>query len=129
MNNPVADKKWKFLNEDLEKFMKVNDFWSLGSTYYVMANFLEREGKDASHLRKLGYDMKLKVNEETLQNIEESDVVTGVEIIACSNSCELCKKLNGKCFTIDIAKKTKLLPVKECGYESGCRCVYGPTVE
>lgn len=129
MYSPKADKKWQFLNQDLEKFIKANDFWGLGSTYYIMAKFLEGEGKDASHLRKLGYNMKLKVNEENLRNIEKSDVVSGVEIITCSNSCELCKKLNGKCFSIDVAKKIKPLPVKNCVYEGGCRCVYGAIVE
>lgn len=129
MTNSNSDKRWGWFNESLQKYMKANDFWGLGSTYYEMANFLEKESKDASHLRKLGYDMKLKVNAENLHNLERSDVISGVEIISCSNSCELCKGLNGKCFSIDVAKKSKPLPVRECRSEGGCRCMYGPIVE
>jgi len=127
-----SDKQWKWFNEDLEKFMKSGDFWRLGSTYYEMAVLVENEGKDGAYLRNLGYKIKLKVQEGNLRDIEKSDavnVLTGVEITACSNSCELCKGLNGKRFSIEDAKKYKPLPVRACAYECGCRCAYAPTVE
>lgn len=128
MNDKNLDKKWKWLNQDLEKFMKSGDYWNLGSTYYEMAEFVENEGKDSNYLRNLGYQMKLKINEKTLQNISKSKVVTGVEIIACPDSCEFCKALSEKHFSLDDAKKLKPLPEKKCSNKLGCRCVYAPIV-
>ena len=122
------DKKWGRFNAKLQELMKVQNFWGLGSTYYEMARFVEEEGKDSAYLRKLGYEMKLKVNEDNLKRFIQSDVVKGVEIIATTDSCEACKKLDGAHFTVVEAKKSRVLPVKTCTYLLGCRCVYGPTM-
>lgn len=127
MINP--DRQWAYFNAELQKLMKVQDFWGLGGTYYEMAKFMDDEGKDSTPLRKLGYEMKLKVDEANLQRLLQSNVVTGVEIITTTDSCESCKKLNGIHFSIAEAASSKLLPVKECTHLFGCRCVYGPCVE
>jgi len=124
-----SDEKWKRFNVELDKLIKENDFWGLGTTYYKMADFLKNEGKDNSKLRELGYKMKSKVANESLEGYKKSDVITGVEVIATENSCALCKKLNGKIFTLKEALSLRPLPVKDCTYPYGCRCVYGPVVE
>ena len=131
--NQQRDERWKCFNEDLQKFMKSNDFYRLGSTYYEMANFIKEEGKDNTYLLKLGYGAKLKVQKEGLKEYKKLEVCTGVEIIAVTNcpgnnSCEACMQLNGKVFSLDEALLKNPLPVKNCSYKSGCRCVYGPTV-
>ena len=131
--NQQRDKKWKWLNEDLQKFMKSNDFYNLGSTYYEMANFIKEEGKDNTYLLKLGYGAKLKVQKEGLKEYKKLEVCTGVEIIAATNcpgnnSCKACMQLDGRVFPLDEALLRNPLPVKNCSHKFGCRCVYGPTI-
>jgi len=127
------DEKWRCFNEDLQKFIESNDFYSLGSTYYEMANFVKEEGKDNTYLLKLGYEAKLKVQKEGLKKYKKLEVCAGVEIIAVTNcpgnnSCKECVQLNGKVFSLDEAILKNPLPVKNCSHKFGCRCVYGPTV-
>ena len=124
------DRKWKWLNEDLEKLIKENDFFGIGNIYYEMANFLKEEGKDNTRLLELGYEIKLKFQKERLKEFSRSEVCTGVEVISAGdNSCEACKKLNGKIFLIKEAYSRRPLPVKNCSQECGCRCVYGPVCD
>ncbi len=123
------DEKWKRFNEKLEKFMKANDLFGLATTYYEMADFLENEGKDASKLRKIGYQIKFKLQSDDLKCYIDSNVVKNVEILATDNSCDACKKLNHKVFPIKEAQLKRLIPVEECTYKYGCRCVYLPIVE
>lgn len=126
----TADKKWKLFNQDLQKLMKANNLFGMGTIYYEMAAFLKTEGKDDNKLRKLGYEMKLRVQTEHLMDCKQSDVVTGVEIIAYPpTSCGACMRLHGKVFSMDEAMSIKPLPVENCAYESGCRCCYGPKVD
>lgn len=129
MLNKDSDKQWGLFNKKLEELMKVSDFYSLGTTYYEMAEFLEKEGKDASHLRRFGYEMKLRVLERGVEDYDKSGVVKSVEVFATPHSCELCKKLNGKVFSIQDAKTSKPLPVEGCTYSLGCRCTYLPVIE
>lgn len=124
-----SDKKWGRFNAKLQELMKAQDFWGLGVTYYEMANFMDEEGKNSTAVRKLGYEMKLKVNEANLEEILQSDVATKVEIIGAPDSCEACKKLNGSFFPTSEAKRSNLLPVKACIHPFGCRCVYGPAFD
>lgn len=120
----TPDKKWKRFNEKLIELMKANDFFGLGITYYEMANFLDKEGKDSSHCRKMGYKMKLRCQKEDLNRLKELGV-SNVEILAdIESSCDYCKKLNGNIFSLAEALKTNPLPVKECEHKYGCRCTY-----
>jgi len=94
-----------------------------------MADFVKNEGKDNLYLLDLAYKTKLKFQTNLLNEYKKSDVVTGVEIIATDNSCEVCMQLNGKIFPIDEALLKNPLPIKNCSNEYGCRCCYGPTVD
>ena len=137
MTKVNTDKQWAWFNEDIQKFLKDDDFYSLGNTYYKMSEFLKNEGKDDSKLRDLGYKTKLQFQKERLKElVVNSNIITGIEIIACTNctnvnndSCEVCKKLDGKIFSIKEALSTNPLPVKNCSHLSGCRCVYGPVID
>ena len=135
-NDPdkFQDKEWEELNKRAQELIKFNDFYSLGMVYYEMANFVKNEGKNNSHLLELAYQMKLRFQNNQLMEYKKSNVCTGVEIIAVTNSpgnnsCEECLRLNGKRFTINEALSQNPLPVKDCGHEYGCRCVYGPVVD
>ena len=69
-------------------------------------------------------------NINNLLQYKQSGVVTKVEILASQNSCEHCKKQQGKIYTVNEALKTRPLPCKECDHEMGyCRCTYLPVIE
>lgn len=128
------DAEWRRLNGELQKFMKLNDFYGLGLIYYEMADFLKDEGKDNAYLLELGYKMKLRFQNNELLNYKKSGVCTGVEIIAVTNSpennsCDACLQLDGKIFPIEEALLKNPLPVKNCNHKYGCRCTYGPVVD
>jgi len=121
------DEKWKRFNKKLEKLMKENNLWGLATTYYEMASFLEEEGKDNKRLRDLGYQIKLKLNNNDLKRFKETDKV---EIITCGkDSCDACRKLENKVFSVKEVKEKKILPVEECVHKYGCRCCYAPHIE
>ena len=128
------DKRWKYFNEDVKKYIKENNFYQLGNTYYEMAEFVKNEGKDNTYLINLGYKTKLNFYIERLKEIKNSGIGNAVEIIAitnCSNadnnSCKVCFNLNGKIFPINEALSLNPLPVKDCLHSCGCRCIYGPS--
>jgi hypothetical protein len=52
-----------------------------------------------------------------------SNVVTGIEILVAPDSCEACKELTGKKFTLENVPD---LPNLNCTHEKGCRCCYIP---
>lgn len=123
------DKLWKLFNQDIQKYIKENNFYLLGSTYYEMAGFVKNEGKDNTYLKNLGYQTKLKFQVQKLNELKNSGMsIEKIEIIATDNSCEACKNINGKIFPLNEALSLNLLPVKECSFSCGCRCVYGPSV-
>jgi hypothetical protein len=127
-----SDKQWELFNRDIQRYIGENDLYRLGSTYYEMAEFVKKEGRDNVYLINLGYKMKLKFQRERLNEFKKSEVSIGVEIIAVTNSdenncCEKCRQLNGKIFPIDEALLSNPLPVKDCSHLGGCRCCYGPT--
>ena len=128
MSKLSSDEKWKRFNKKLEDFMKTGDFFGLGTIYYEMADFIEEEGKDGSHLKELGYQMKLRSHAATLSRYKESVVVKEVDILCAGDPCSFCKQLQGKVFAIEQATLSKPIPVKDCIHEYGCRCVYLPRV-
>lgn len=129
MSRLNPDEKWERFNKRLEELMRSNDPFGLGTTYYEMANFLEKEGRESSQIRKLGYRMKLRIQTIELKRLKESGVVKEVEIIATDKSCEACKQLNDGVLSIQEALLRKPIPVENCGHKYGCRCIYLPRVQ
>jgi len=125
----TPNEKWGRFNEKLYNFSQENDFLGLGITYYEMADFLKKEGKDPSRMRRLGYEMKLRFHSVELRRNASSDVVQKVEILATADSCDACKQLNQTVFSIKEARLRNPIPVEECIHKYGCRCVYLPVVE
>lgn len=111
-NNDVV---WSLFNELLIK--NANDVDKLRMIYYTMAVLLHQEGKDNFKLLQLSA-------KATLDSLQLSNLQLKVGIVGCSDSCEACKKLNGKIISMEEAY---LLPVpcRECTHRIGfCRCSY-----
>lgn len=129
------DKQWELFNRDIQGYIPDGDLYRLGNTYYEMADFVKKEGKDNTYLIDLGYKVKLELQIRNLKELKGSGIVTMVEIIACTNcpnpdnnSCDICKNLNGKIIPIDEALLSNPLPVKDCTHPYRCRCCYGPSI-
>lgn len=118
--------RWQKYNEKLEKLMKANDFFGLGTIYYEAANFIEKEGGDPKPYRGQGYKMKLNATNQGIQSCLREDGVKTVEVLDTTDSCDTCKKLSGKKFSIQAAVENKPIPVKDCTHKYGCRCQYLP---
>jgi len=125
-----ADERWRKLNKKVLEASSAGDWFLAGTTYYEMAIQLEKEEKDNTRERRLGYEMKLRHSQDDLKRYKTSGVVRKVEILATDNSCEHCLKLNGKTFSLAEALKNPPIPVEECDQEMGygCRCTYLPVV-
>ena len=65
-------------------------------------------------------------HKQTLKQYSKSKVVQYVEILATPNSCESCKKLEGKRYK---SNEVPTLPNPNCTHELGCRCVYLPCAD
>lgn len=65
-------------------------------------------------------------HKENLMQYKTSSVIKEVEICSAYDSCDECKKLNGKKFTLEHAPE---LPYEKCTSEMGCRCTFIPVVE
>lgn len=114
-NNNNNDVVWSIFNELLIK--NATDFNLLRQIYYSMAIFLREEGKD-------NFKLLQQSAKATLDSFQLSDLEFKVQIVGCSDSCEACKKLNGKIMSMEEAY---LLPVpcRECTHRIGfCRCLY-----
>jgi hypothetical protein len=56
-----------------------------------------------------------------LEADRKSGVVKGFKIVSSGDSCESCKKLNGKCFSFNDVPE---LPYEHCTHKMGCRCSF-----
>ena len=117
IKNCDNDVIWSFFNELVYK--NHSSFNQLQMLYNSMALFVHEEGKDNFYLLK-------ECARASLYRIElESDLLLMVEVVACSNSCDNCKKLNGLKMTVREAFNTMPIPCKECNHSIGfCRCFY-----
>jgi hypothetical protein len=112
-NNDVV---WSLFDELLIK--NANDVDKLRMIYYAMAVLLHQEGKDNFRLLQLSA-------KATLDSYQHSDLALNFQIIGSKDSCENCKKMDGKIISMEEAY---LLPVpcRECTHSIGfCRCTYG----
>jgi len=111
---------WGLLNEVT---LKTTDKQELKGIYYTKALFLNEEGKDCTTQLQESAKLSLLIISEWGAN--------KVEIITCSDSCEGCKKLSNKVFTIKEALAKMPIPCKSCSYKLRkkrqkpfCRCEY-----
>ena len=66
------------------------------------------------------------INITNLKQYRESGVVNYVEVLVTANSCDSCKKSQGKRYKINEAP---ILPNPNCTNELGCRCMYLACIE
>lgn len=97
--------------------------------HFQQALFLHREGKDPTKIRLIGF-------KEDLMRYKKSDFTDKVEVLtAGEESCEYCKKLANKVFSIQEALEKEILPCKECSFDKNdsgvgwCRCCYAPYID
>lgn len=80
-------------------------------------------------IKKLSAELN-KLNSDSLMRYKQSGVVAKVEILTIPDSCNHCKKQQGKIYTLDEAIRISPLPCKECNHVMGCcRCTYLPIVK
>ena len=65
-------------------------------------------------------------NQAQLQSYHEDGISSYVEILATPESCDSCKRLEGKRYKLSNALE---LPNPNCTHEMGCRCVYLPCAD
>jgi len=122
------DAVWSLFNAVVAVVARVSNFNGLKMLYFEMALFVGAEGKDPFHLLQQSQKMELMRYKGTLG-------FTGVEIFACEDSCEACRKLDRKVFTIEEALEKMPIPCRECTNPilsddwGWCRCFYGVVVE
>ena len=121
------DAIWSIFNELIERYAKKNDLQNLKMVYYQMALFLNEEGKDFFKIRQQSSIMELK-------QFQKEGFVKKVKILASDESCEACKKLKNKIFTINEALEKLPIPCAECthimdnGKRGFCRCLYNSVI-
>ena len=86
--------------------MKKGDLQKLQFTYFSMARFLNADGKNPFAALIGGAKTRLLEFKNT--------AFQKVQIIASTDSCKECKKLNEKVFTVDQALKEMPLPNVNC---------------
>ena len=116
-----TDVIWGLFNELI---LETKDLHSLKMIYYEMALFLNKEGKDCFTVLQQSAKMELmKFKQEAF--IKKVGVLTAGE-----DSCEACRRLENKVFTIEEALEKMPIPCKECTHKlydekrGFCRCCY-----
>ncbi len=119
-----SDVAWGISNQLIIKYPNMSR-----GIHFQQALFLHREGKDPTKIRLIGF-------KEDLMEYRKSGVLDKVGVItAGEESCEGCKKLANKIFTIEEALKQEILPCKECSFDKNekgvgwCRCCYAPHID
>lgn len=86
--------------------------------YYSLAVSNHQNGND-------NFEMLQQSAKASLDEFNQSNLVMKVEIVGCSDSCDNCKKLNGKIISIAEAYSELPIPCRECTHSIGfCRCFY-----
>jgi hypothetical protein len=125
----LGDIAWGVANKLIIDITRSGETDRLHHVYFQMALYLNRCGKDYSHLLYNCFEISLK-------RYKKSDVVKSVKIRTVDGCCEQCKPLEGMTLTVDEALEKKILPCKECSFKldnqksskGWCRCCYLPEV-
>jgi predicted Zn-ribbon and HTH transcriptional regulator len=108
---------WSLYNSKLNEEAKVQEFSHMGVLYYLMADIVK--DKPAQYL-----DIMKRAKGMDIYNYTYSGVKLAIGTIPTNDSCENCKKLSEKIFTIKEALKILPLPHENCTHPQGCRCIY-----
>jgi hypothetical protein len=112
---------WTILNNRLLSAMKKTSWQQMKMLYFEQALFLKDEGKNPFKVLQESKRCELRGY--------QSFGVKKVQILSSGSSCDKCKTLNGKIFTIKEALETMPIPIDNCdNLYRYCRCVYLPIV-
>jgi hypothetical protein len=112
---------WSILNNRLISAIRNNDYQEMKMIYRDQAFFLYGEKRD--HFKVLQESLKCE-----LLNYKANGFVKEVEILTSEGvSCDKCRLLGGKKFTIGEALEQMPIPVQDCEH-GWCRCMYLPVV-
>lgn len=107
--------------------MKRMDASRQGGLLYLMSLFQNEEGSDALAVRRDSAESGLAQYRRMR--------VTEVEVLAAPDSCEACKRLGGRRFTVEQVLAEHPLPCLECTHKLRkkdakpfCRCIYLPVI-
>jgi len=121
-----TDVIWGLFNELI---LKTKDLHSLKMIYYEMALFLNQEGKDCFSVLQQSAKMEL-------MEFKQEGFIKKVRILtAGEDSCEACRRLENKVFTIEEALEKMPIPCNECTHKlydekrGFCRCCYLAEIE
>lgn len=123
------DLMWQKYQEKLQSAMKENDWYSISLIYKQMSDFLLKEGKDNKGVFEQYLSARKKVAQKSLMEYKNSGVVKGIEVLGASDSCELCKAVNGKKSNLEAELAKSTIPVTGCSHKYGCRCTYIPVID
>lgn len=119
-----GDLIWSLFNKLVDDNSKPMNYGSLERIHYSMALFLMEHGKN-------GFEHGALSRKYGLMDMKQSNVITKVEISCSSDasSCDNCKSLDKKRYSLDEALRLMPIPHKECksinyGEFSFCRCLY-----
>lgn len=117
------DALWALFNEAVTRTRPE----MLKGLYYLMALFVNEEQRDPTSLSRLSADCEL------VQFRKQG--ITQVEILAAPDSCEACKAMAGREYTVEEALGQHLLPCRDCTRKlknsdryTFCRCSYLPCI-
>ena len=107
-----GDVIWSMFNAVLQTCKKD---WEIASVMKNQAQYLWEDKGKIEHAKILQQEADL---------IMMRKIADSVEIRISKDSCDKCKKLDGKVFTLEEARKKRILPQKRCTHKYGCRCWY-----
>lgn len=113
-------KTWSDLENEKFETVKKRDWHSVKMIALEQATFLEKEKKDSFTLRKEAAKYEIYENQEVCETLG-----CKLEILAGPDSCDICKKQEGKTYSIKEALEKMPIPHKDCNHKIGfCRCCW-----
>ncbi|MET0039415.1 hypothetical protein [Dehalococcoides mccartyi] len=112
----IRDVVWGILNKTKADYIKKNDLQSASTVTWQMARLRYEQGSE-------WFSIMQQAQREALLYLKNSKVCSKVEILAAQNeqTCDKCRALNGKKFTIQDALDKMPIPVQGCEW---CCCTY-----
>jgi phage FluMu protein Com len=125
MGKPVMTRGaiWSLMNSKMIELIKNEDWHALSQLYFAQSLFLRKDGEKFFHVLQKSRTCSLKEY--------QARGITKVEILGnADSSCEICRALKGKVFSISKVMKMMPIPISKCENKGGyCRCVYSPVIE
>lgn len=125
----LSDVIWGIFNDQVGEIAKANtvDYHSFKMLHFNQAMFLYET-------KKPFYNMLYQSSRIGLL-LHQQNGVKKVKILAADNSCDVCREMNGKQFTVKNALEDMPIPHKGCEFtldgetKGWCRCVYVPSFD